>query len=222
MDKYQKYLLANVPTKSNLKNSDCNPWAEDKIILRQNEDIMIKDYVLSISNINIKSIYAIAGDTRNPFKIVDQEFYIPIDFEKKFDKIQIVFKNNLADDLILPVVYEEADKEAYYAKQEQEHRKALLSAASIKCATGADLVNIYFQPCCKDYDRTEIALYRDGQMLAKYKVEEDCFFKSIGGLAYGKYDFVLKQYDKAGMLLLETEQIPFYVSRAEQKPTVVI
>lgn len=49
-------------------------------------------------------------------------------------------------------------------------------------------------------------------MLAKYKVDEDTFFKSISGLAYGKYTFVLKQFDKDSNPLLETEHIEFTIT----------
>ena len=49
-------------------------------------------------------------------------------------------------------------------------------------------------------------------MLAKYKVDEETFFKSISGLAFGKYEFVLKQFDKDGNLLFETNRQSFEIS----------
>ena len=94
------------------------------------------------------------------------------------------------------------------------NKEALLAAAAIKCSTGADLVNIYFQPCNNDYARTEIVLYRDDQMLAKYKVDEECFFKAITGLAYGTYKFILKQYDKDNNIILESDKIAFTIKSA--------
>lgn len=90
-----------------------------------------------------------------------------------------------------------------------EHKAELLKVANIKVSTGADLVNIYFQPCCDSYARTEITLYKDNMMLAKYKVGEDVFFKSINGLAYGKYEFILKQFDDKGNIILESDKISF-------------
>ena len=83
--------------------------------------------------------------------------------------------------------------------------------AKITVSTGFELVNIYFQPCNDNYARTEISLYKDNMMLAKYKVDEETFFKSITGLAYGKYSFVLKQFDKDNTILLETEHIEFTI-----------
>ena len=232
MDKYQEYLINRIDhsyfdlATSGETNGEDSAFQgnRDKIVLKQNEDITMKDYTLYIANRAFESVVAIAGTTQTPFKQEhdpvysspnsgDQNrFYLPIDFEHKIDSIKIVFKNNLANDLILPVVYEEADKKAYYAKQEKKHKDDLLATAAIKCSTGADLVNIYFQPCSNEYSKTEIILYHDGQMLAKYKVDEDCFFKSIGGLAYGQYSFVLKQYDENSKLILETEQHNFVIS----------
>lgn len=61
-------------------------------------------------------------------------------------------------------------------------------------------------------------------MLAKYKVEEGVFFKSIGGLAYGTYEYIVKQFDKDNKLLIETDRIKFSISRPNYggKPTIII
>ena len=59
-------------------------------------------------------------------------------------------------------------------------------------------------------------------MLAKYKVDEETFFKSISGLAYGNYEFILKQFDDKGNILLETDKIAFYISEPDYIPTTVI
>jgi hypothetical protein len=145
-------------------------------------------------------------------------FFLPISFDNKIDAIKIVFKNNLADDLIFPAIYEEADKEKYYAKKEQERKDGLLKTAQVKSATGSNLVNIYFQPCCEEYKRTEIVLYKDDMMLAKYKINEEIFFHSIGGLAYGKYEFVLKQFDASENILIQTDKLNFTISAPEINP----
>ena len=144
-----------------------------------------------------------------------QAYIVLIDFNnKEISKLKIVFRNNLADDYTIELRYKEADRQAYYAQKEQERKDALLAAAAIKCSTGADLVNIYFQPCNNDYVRTEIILYRDEQMLAKYKVDEECFFKAITGLAYGTYKFILKQYDKDNNVILESDPASFKIESA--------
>ena len=61
-------------------------------------------------------------------------------------------------------------------------------------------------------------------LLARYKVDEETFFKSINGLAFGKYEFVLKQLDKDSNMLLETNKISFSITAPNYggKPTVWI
>ena len=140
-------------------------------------------------------------------------YRIDIDFRNRIDKLRFTFKGGLADDYILNLKYVEADKEAYYAEQAKTARENLIKAAAIKHSTGNDLVNIYFQPCCEEYERTEITLFKDNQMLAKYKVDDGTFFKSISGLAYGTYEYIVKQFGKNDKLLLETDKIKFSISR---------
>ena len=238
MDKYQEYLM----------NAHCSYYGfaiggkivnweilqNERIVLKQNEDISIKNYYLYIANKTFDAVFAIKNGKETSLKQEhdpeysspksgnQNRFLLPIDFDDKIDEIKIVFKNNLADDLIIPVIYEEADKKAYYAKQEKKRRDDLLAAADIKCSTGAALVNVYFQPCSKDYCRTEITLFRDNKVLAKYKVDGDCFFKSISGLAYGKYSFSLKQYDKTGNTLVDSEQVFFTIHETggPQRPVI--
>ena len=226
MDKYQEALLKTsrayigFSVQGHLKSSGI--YKDEKIILKQDPDITINDYALYISNISVEAVFAIKGASQIPFtaqadptyRETRTRFYLPVNFDDKIDSVLIEFKNNLADALTIPVVYEEADKQAYYAKKEQERKDELLKVAAIKCSTGADLVNIYFQPCNDSYARTEIILYRDEQMLAKYKVDEECFFKAITGLAYGTYKFILKQYDKDNNIILESNPTSFKIESA--------
>lgn len=246
MDKYQEFLIAlnnsyyGFATNGQLSKDTI--LIDNKIVLTQNEDITINDYMLYIANESISSIYAIKGETQIELsKELDpvysskggnqNRFFVPISFEDKLESLKIVFKNKLADDLTLAVSYVLADKEKYYAKKEQEYKDNLLKTADIKVSTGADLVNIYFQPCCDKYEYTDIQLfipkeeivkgyYADGRkvveipawsLIKKCKVDVEDFYKSISGLAYGKYSFILKQYDKNNNLLLETDYIEFSI-----------
>ena len=127
--------------------------------------------------------------------------------------MRISFINDIADSLTLDCEYVESDKEFWKRISLQRLSEERLTKAQIKVSTGADLVNIYFQPCCDEYARTEIALYKENMLLARYKVDEETFFKSINGLAYGKYEFILKQFDKADNTILETDKISFSISR---------
>ena len=246
MDKYQEYIFKT--SRSYYGLSVCGKTdlekviLDDKIIFKQNEDITITDYVFYIANIGIEAVFAIIGAKEitlvqepDPLRHGEQNrFVLPISFNNKIDAIKIVFKNNLADDLILPVIYEEADRQAYYAKIEAERKAELFAKTQVSTRTGADLVNIYFQPCCSDYEYTEIYLYipqdyvtvggpygpvkkpSSWQLFKKCKVPAEDFYKSINGLAYGTYAYVIKQFDKKDNLLLETEYIEFSLKAPNQ------
>ena len=236
MDKYQKYILEKYGIKSNFIFHRCNPIVENKLVnegivqygefdiesdsftLKQDEDINLLEYALVLVNkIDIFSNIAICKNDEWTDIALTMENNVPtykiiVNFNDRIEKIKFEFKNQLADDYIISVCYQEADKEKYYAKKEQERKDNLLKTANIKVSTGVDLVNIYFQPCCDEYARTEIALYKENMLLAKYKVDEEAFFKSISGLAYGKYEFILKQFDDKGNIILETDKISFSIS----------
>ena len=209
----------------------------DTFTITQDKDINLVEYSLIITKndyLERVDIWKNGSWKETPITEIEVTHYrgkesfpcyrIDIDFRDKIDKIRFGFKGGLIDDYIVKLQYVEADKEAYYAEQAKTARENLIKAAAIKHSTGIDLVNIYFQPCCEEYERTEITLYRDGQMLAKYKVEEGAFFKSIGGLAYGTYEYILKQFGKDDKVLLESDKIKFSISRPhyDGKPRVVI
>ena len=54
-------------------------------------------------------------------------------------------------------------------------------------------------------------------MILKTTVENGIFFKSITGLAYGRYAYIVKQFDKSNSLLVETGYIEFEIKKP---PTV--
>lgn len=243
MDKYQKYLLSmygqsldrvfsrSCPVELEEKGSStqyvfCNN-DNDSITIKQDEDVNITRYILKIFKLRSNDIFSeVSVYKKGKWEQIefDTSYRIIIDFNDRVEKIKFSFVNNLADDYILDVNYQEADKEAWARKIEKEHRESLIATANIKVSTGTDLVNIYFQPCCKNYASTEIALFKDNMMIAKYKVEEDVFFKSINGLAFGKYEFILKQYDDKKNVVLESNKISFSLKmpQFDGKPTIFI
>lgn len=234
MDKYQKLLVQKARIKEWLyfENNGVSDeesskyWKRvffdennDTVTIIQDENPNIVDYTLIIFGESfIKTIEIYKNSKwekieKSMFKTRWAAFRLNINLDDKIEKVKVSFRDNLADDYIINVVYQEADKEKYNEKLTMEHRAELLKVANIKVSTGADLVNIYFQPCCDNYACTEIALYKENMMLAKYKVEEDVFFKSINGLAYGEYEFILKQFDDKGNIILESDKISFSISR---------
>ena len=213
MNKYQKYFLkedAYIDCFALGSDINCSldKTLENGVVrIKQNEDIFIKEYTLAS---RYPFDYLCENEWRKSSKMENRVWQIAkFDWSVPIEKVRFLVDNEFVEALEINIEYEFADVEAYNKKQEQKRKNDLIEKASIKHSTGADLVNIYFQPCSSDYIRTEIALYRDGLMLAKYKVDEESFFKSIGGLAYGTYSFIVKQFDRNDNLLLETEHIEF-------------
>lgn len=252
MDKYQDNLLNTNQSYYRFAVRDVlgkeSVLKNDIIVVKQDEDITITDYTLFIANIAIEAVYAVSGKNKVPFNCeIDPEYSSPesgnrnrffyhISFEDKIDNVLIIFKNNFADDLLLKVKYMEADKKAYYDRMDKQHKEDLLKQANVRCSTGADLVNIYFQPCCDKYAYTEILLYiateakytshsinggrsfskqeaLSWNMIKKCKVDPEDFMKSITGLAYGLYSFILIQYNSDSNVLIQTDRIEFSINK---------
>ena len=255
MNKYQKYILDSIANGSNFVFSLCCPTDSensnnttfcgtfnnklDSFNITQVDDITKTQYVLIIdlNNTEVNPFEAIFVRKNNQWieiPFVNKQYRIIANFVDRIDAIKFSFGNKIADDYTLSVTYTEADKEKYYAKLEQEKMERLLTAAAIKVSTGADLVNIYFQPCCDEYDHTEIKLYvpkdyvtvggphgpvqkpSSWSIIKKCDVPGEDFYKSINGLAYGKYAFILKQFDKNNQLLVETDYIEFSIEEPEK------
>lgn len=224
MNKYQKFILdrtlcfvskdMTVGTKAYF-NSFINNDGEFEV--KQDENYNIKQHFIVLSGLTI-SLVELDGVKYESTNFENHSLFdkkmivIPVDFDTPAKDLKIYFCDDLADSISIKLRFIAADKVAYDEKMLGELIKQRIKAANIKVSTGADLVNIYFQPCCDNYVRSEIVLYKDNMMLAKYKIDEETFFKSIGGLAYGKYTFVLIQLDKDSNTLFKTEHIEFTIS----------
>lgn len=251
MDKYQKFMFKDTemqieyPGKKpiNLDISD-----EDTIVVKQDSDISITKYPIRIKGLFIDKLWTEINGKKYeqsfeieeyaPKKLQFKVFNIIIDFENKVDVIKFQFEKDFADIYSLRINYIDADKNAYFAKREVERKNALLEKISLSHRTGESLINIYFQPCCENYYRTEIELYTAtgkwsehprvmglgeifrpallsatvGSLMGKFKVDEGMFFKSITGLARGAYGFVLIQYTQSGEVLIKTDFVYFAIS----------
>lgn len=245
MDKYQKVLLENNDKNSfyycvSVKNGGGTPntdfnYSTDVFTLTQDEDIFSTKYTFVLrANTNIETCSFYVNGEWHSANQKGTSFCIELDFENRVEKVKLTFADNIVDDYIFSIQYVEADKDLYYQKQEAERKANMLQSAQIKHSTGTDLINIYFQPCCSDYEYTEILLYipqdyvteggpygpvkkpSSWQMFKKCKVPAEDFYKSINGLAYGTYAYVIKQFDKKDNLLLETEYIEFSLKAPKQ------
>lgn len=253
MNRYQKYILNTLDfDEKNFLFSCCCPAGSeeakksicygafdkttDSFNITQDDDITKTQYVLVIDmtyvEINpFENLSVCKNDQWDDISCINKKYKIIADFDDRISAIRFSFKNKIADDYILKVTYTEADREQYYAKLKQERKDNLLTTAAIKVSTGADLVNIYFQPCCDEYDHTEIRLFvpkdyvtvggpygpvqkpSSWSLIKKCDVSAEDFYKSISGLAYGKYAFILKQFDRSNRLLLETDYMLFSIDK---------
>ena len=190
-----------------------------------------------ISNVPV----TLQAGIRRVKETVEERFVITVDFNDRIDAIKLTFIKNIADDLEIVIAYQEADKQAYAERQETLRKENILNRAAIKHSVGDSLVNIYFKPCTDNYDHTEISLFIPDKtevkkvggpygpvnqedvlswsLIMKTTVENGIFFKSITGLAYGRYAYIVKQFDKDNNMLIETDYIEFYI-RKQQPPMV--
>ena len=202
----------------------------NSFVIKQDEDYRITRYYLRIAGTTVqKAIFN--GKEYCQQKIGTSSYpaiIIPVDFSNQVEEIEIHFKEVL-DPVKVPLNYIESDRAAFDKKIEETQRKDLIDKSCIKIATGADLVNIYFTPASDDYESAKIELYiavgrfeqhhgsviHEGcveHLIARYKVDEGMFFKSITGLAKGVYGIKIIQLDGSGKTIVESD-IEFFAIR---------
>lgn len=230
MDRYQKTVMSEIyfsctaqQSKKESKESEYGVLDEenDLLTIMQDENITITKYNLLIDDSN--SVIGKLSVLRNSkwhnieggSADCGGSYMVEVNFEDKIEAIKIAFANNIIDDYVLNISYVDADKEKYYEKQKKQKLDEMLKAASIDHAIDYKLVNIYFQPCCAEYERTEIMLYRENQLLAKFDSEPNVYYKAIDKLAFGKYEYVVKQYAAGDTLLIETAKRSFNIPLLE-------
>lgn len=251
MDKYQKYIFRKYGITETFIFSQCCPEGEttegkraysefdeetDTFTVIQDEDITKTKYILIVDSTvgdfkPFEGVSVCKGEKQEKVPCVGGQYKITVDFSHRIEQVRFTFANEIAPEYVLKIAYKEADKEKYYARKEQERKDNLLKAASIKVSTGADLVNIYFQPCCEKYECAEVSLYipkdyvtvggpygpvqkpASWSLIKRCKVPADDFYESITGLAYGTYSVVIIQYDRNGNVILETDHIEFRVKK---------
>ena len=223
--------LSSAGVGSNFFGSDFD-YDTDIYKLIQDDDIFSTKYCFTLkSNMNIETCTVCTNGNWITVEQTEECFSVMLDFENRVEKVKLTFADNIVDEYIFSIQYVEADKDLYYQKQAEEKRNTYIEAAQIKHSTGADLVNIYFQPCCSDCGKTEIELWiakgtyapRSGgkcftpsynpqltggepeQMIAKFSMEEGFLFKAINGLANGVYAYRVRQFSKDNEMLFESD-----------------
>lgn len=92
--------------------------------------------------------------------------------------------------------------------------------------TGESLVNIYWKHAKENIVAlVRIDLYMcdksDSKLMGKYKENDEVFYKSITGLAYGDYCFKLFQFDKDNNEIASTDYIYFSISKPSSKTIII-
>lgn len=221
-----------------------------KLVLQQEEDINLTKYqFVALSNPNgsgIEKVSFYKGDKwieaelvieKNKKVLALPDYYqrsfergyvayvINLDFDDKVKKIRFEYKNGIVEPIDLSIEYVEANKEAYYQKVAAQNRSELLAKMSVSCKTGDFLVNVYWQNATDKVKKILFELFIDNQQLImKNEMDADVMFKSVQGLAYGKYYFRLSQLDEKGNVIVATDLIQFTLSASNYsgKHTVVI
>ena len=218
MDKYQLFAASLIRyyfvIDTNQITTSHSKIEKEIIDLKQDENYNIVKYYLLFEPDFVESI-AINGKKYN--KLMEIPDYhpllaVPVDFNNKAKELIISLKSKATEDIKVGLNYIEADKKVFDAKEADRIRRETAAKAQIKIATGTDLVNVYFQPCSNEYAKTTIELYssHNGTMLlGKFTVEEGMFFKAITGLAFGRYEIKVSQFDKNNKELFTSDPIPF-------------
>lgn len=149
-------------------------------------------------------------------------FDFKFDFNNRIKKIKLCFAGGLAEDFELDVIFNEADREAYYKAQREAERRNLIADANIEYQGCINMLAVYFTPCREDYKDAEMDLYwGEDKFMGTYKSTPLNFSLVAMGLRHGGYNFVLRQKDKAGKVIFETDKIPVTVSNTATRENYI-
>ena len=230
MDKYQEYLFGklNISSQSEPTNREREfSFRDGKITIRQNDDYHITKYNIRVFHPALDEIWTLYKDKKQVGKKVNKTKedvkILTLDFNRKASSLFISFKNNLANPIEIPIDYIDADKSAWDAKMDKEHKEHLASIVNIKIISGDSLIDVLYNPLNDKYSYCEITLYyaytkqgektKSYQLMGNFQSEKGKFYIPIINLGYSSYAIDLKQYDENKELIYESDRIEFSLSR---------
>lgn len=160
MDKYQINFLKGIVV--SVDNADgCGNFEIDSqgnLIIVQNENYNITNYVLKIKNKDLSSVsyYVNAWKKAN---IENDIACIPVDFNNPTTIIKFELKDGLVDDFNAQIILKNADKASWDEKYSKEVMEERLKKIELVLNSDGTLHTVVFKPCCDDYAYTIVKWY---------------------------------------------------------------
>ena len=176
MDKYQinflKGIIVGVDNDDGCGNFEIDN--EGNLIIVQNENYNITNYVLKIKNRDLLSVsyYINAWKRAN---IENDIVRIPVDFNNPTTIIKIELKDGLVDDFNVQIILKNADKASWNEKYSKEVMEERLKKIELVLNSDGALHTVVFKPCCDDYAYTIVKWY------AISRISHDSGVVVIGG-----------------------------------------
>lgn len=134
--------------------------------------------------------------------------YIDFSYLNPIKEISLHIRYDLADNIVIQV------NSSLFKEIPRDITKERLTSLNCKITTGESLINVLFQPCCDKYANSAVSLYSsEKQLMVKMNVNQEMFFHSITGLAFGQYFLVVEQFDEFKKLLIQTDFMAVNLSR---------
>ena len=217
MDKYQKFVLDHIGCCVSVKeelsfNASLTGFinADGEFEVKQNENYNIKKHFiyfkdkgeqLSSVKIDEKTAGSVELDGR---KLIRAE----VDFDKPAKEIRFEFADGICEPLTCKLKFIQVDHGIYDSKVQAK----INASVKPEHKTGVDLVNIYWNLVSDKVVESQVNLYFVSQtgerVIGKYK-ETEISFKSVTGLAFGRYCYEIIEFGKDGKELARTGKVYF-------------
>ncbi|MBE6143755.1 MAG: hypothetical protein E7177_07225 [Erysipelotrichaceae bacterium] len=173
--------------------------------IKQNRNYNINKYDFIIEGVAVNSIVKVEGLNGRTWKEIDKTHF-SLDFNNKFSKIKIHFLNDIVEPIVITLIMEDADKEAYDLELERIKKENKKKEVNLEVASGYNLINVYFSSVSgMRYSYSIINLYRNGRRIGRYTVD-GMGFLAIPNLASGDYQVSIEQYDFDRKLIYSSEE----------------
>lgn len=217
MDKYQKFVLDHigccVSANEELSfNTSLAGFinADGEFEVKQNENYNIKKHFIYFKDKGEQlSSVKIDGKTAGSVELDGRKLIrAEVDFDKPAKEIKFEFADGICEPVVCKLKFIEVDHGIYDSKVQAEIN------ASIKPEhkTGTDLVNIYWNLVSDAVVESQVNLFfvssTGERLIGKYK-ESDVTFKSVTGLAFGRYCYEIIETNKEGKEVARSGKIYF-------------